>query len=64
MQYKKPNLIVYRLAQFLSWVLAWVVFRRRVLRNEIRNAKGPFVVIANHQCKLDFVNLIGLCPAP
>lgn len=64
MQYKKPNLIVYRLAQFLSWVLAWAVFRRRVLRNEIRDAKGPFVVIANHQCKLDFVNLIGLCPRP
>lgn len=27
-------------------------------RNEIKDQKGPFVVIANHQCAYDFVNLI------
>ena len=28
-------------------------------RNEIKGKKGPFVIIANHQAALDFVNLIG-----
>lgn len=59
MAYKKPSLFHYRVAQGAAWVLATFVFRRRFLRNEIKNKKGPFVVIANHQAALDFVNLIG-----
>ena len=35
-----------------------------MLRNEIRRVKGPYVVIANHQCALDFVNLIGATRRP
>jgi len=64
MKYTKPNLFCYRVAQAVSWVAATVVFRRRVLRNEIRDKKGAFVVIANHQSQLDFVNLIGLTRRP
>lgn len=59
MKYKKPNLICYRIAQIVSWLAATVVFKRKILRNEIRGKKGPFVVIANHEAALDFVNLIG-----
>lgn len=64
MAYKKPSLFHYRVAQGAAWVLATFVFRRRILRNEIKGKKGPFVVIANHQAALDFVNLIGATSRP
>lgn len=35
-----------------------------MLRNEIKDQNGPFVVIANHQCAYDFVNLICACKRP
>ncbi len=60
MHYKKPNLLFYRIAQIAAWFVATFVFKRKILRNEIKGKKGPFVVIANHQAMLDFVNLIGL----
>ena len=64
MKYTKPNLICYRIAQMVSWLVATLVFGRKMLRNEIKGKKGPFVVIANHQAALDFVNLIGACSRP
>ena len=64
MDYQRPNRFVYALAQAASWVLATFVFRRKFLRNEIRGKDGPFVVIANHQAALDFVNLIGATKRP
>lgn len=60
MNYIKPNQICYRIAQGVSWVAAKLIFGRKILRNEIKGKKGAFVVIANHQAALDFVNLIGL----
>lgn len=57
--YKKPHLIFYRLAQFVSNVVAGLIFKRKFIRNEIKDKKGPFIVIANHEAALDFVNLIG-----
>ena len=60
MEYKKPSLIHYRIAQAVSWVVSTLIFGRRIRRNELRGVKGPFVVVANHQAALDFVNLIGL----
>lgn len=64
MKYQKPNLICYRLAQLVSWIVATFLFRRKYLRNEIRGKEGPFVVIANHEAALDFVNLIGATSRP
>ncbi len=64
MSYQKPSLWRYRLAQGVCQIFARVFFRRKVLRNEIKNAKGPFVLICNHQCAFDFVNLIGLTKRP
>lgn len=55
----KQSLKTYRFAQFLSSVIAKVVFRNKHLRNEIKGKKGPMVIIANHQAALDFVTLIG-----
>ena len=62
--YQKPNLLCYRLAQAVGQIVAAFIFKRKILRNEIRTAKGPFVVIANHQAAYDFVNLIGICKRP
>ena len=64
MGYQKPNTIVYRLAQGISWLVARAVFRLKMLRNEIKDREGPYLVIANHQCALDFVNLIGATSRP
>lgn len=62
--YRKPSRLHYALAKAVSWLAAKVVFRRKMLRNEIKNADGPFVVIANHEAALDFVNLIGATKRP
>lgn len=60
MHYKKPNLFCYRLAQAVSNIVARLVFKRKILRNEIKDVKGPYLVIANHQAAYDFVNLMGV----
>ena len=60
----KRNIFIYRLAQAASFIVAKFIFKRKFLRNEIKGKKGPFVVIANHQCALDFVNLIGATKTP
>jgi len=57
--YKKPNQIAYRLAQAAAFLFGAIVFKRKVLRNEIKGVKGPYVILANHQAAYDFVNLIG-----
>ena len=64
MKYQKPNLFVYRFAQLVSWLAATLVFRLKMGRNDIKNKEGAFLVIANHQCALDFVNLIGATRRP
>lgn len=64
MRHPTPNPFCYGLVRVLSQLAACVLFRRKYLRNEIRNASGPFVVIANHQTALDFVNLFGACKKP
>jgi len=63
-RYTRPSLPHYRFAQVVCGLVAGVVFRRKILRNEIRGKKGPFVVLANHQAMLDFVTLIGASARP
>ena len=64
MNYKKPSLLCYWIAQAAAWLVATFIFRRKFKRNEIKGKHGPFVVIANHQAALDFVNLIGATSRP
>ena len=64
MKYKKPSWLHYKFAQFVCGIVARFIFKFKILRNEIKDKKGPFVVIANHQAAYDFVNLIGLCKRP
>lgn len=60
----RPNRLYYRIAQVVSWFVATFVYHRKIRRNELRGKKGPFVVIANHESMLDFVNLIGTAARP
>lgn len=64
MNYNKPSALHYKFAQIVSWFVANFIFRRKFIRNEIKDKKGPFVVIANHEAVLDFVNLIGATKRP
>ena len=64
MNYNKPNVFFYRIAQCACWLVAKLVFRRQILRNEIKGKKGTFVVIANHGAALDFVNVLSAVPRP
>ena len=50
--------------QGLSGIIARVVFRRRLLRNEIKDKKGPMVIIGNHEAALDFTTLVGATKQP
>lgn len=56
---RKQNILVYRFVQAISIIVSKLIFRCKTLRNEIKGKEGPFVVIANHACALDFVNLVG-----
>ncbi len=60
----KANMKTYRLAQFLSSIIAKVVFNRKYIRNELKGQKGPIVVICNHQAALDFTTMIGATKEP
>lgn len=60
----KHNIFLYSIFRFLSNVFAKVKFKREFLRNEIKDKKGPFVIISNHAAALDFVNLIGATKRP
>ena len=56
-KYKKPNLIVYSIYRLICKVIAKYVFNTKIIRNEIENLDGPYVVLANHESKIDFINL-------
>ena len=62
---KKPySMLHYRIAQGASWLVSRLIFRVKYKRNHLKYAKGPYVVIANHQAALDFVNLITATSRP
>ena len=54
----------YSIVRTLAWFVAVFAFRRKIRRNEIRGKKGPYLIIANHEASLDFVNLIGATREP
>ena len=60
----KQSKFCYRITQVVAFFVAKFIFKRKFVRNEIKGKKGPFVVIANHQASLDFVNLIGATKTP
>lgn len=60
----KQNKFLYGAMKLAANTVSRVKFKREFLRNEIKDKKGPFVVIANHAAALDFVNLIGATSEP
>lgn len=61
---RKPNRFIYRIAQVGSWFIAKYLFRRKIIRNELKKKKGPIIVLANHQAALDFANIINAVKQP
>ena len=55
--YRKPNPIIYGIFTFMSIILSWLKFNLKIEKNELKGVKGPYVVIANHESALDFVNV-------
>ena len=55
----KQSRFWYTITRIAAGFVSRFIFKRRFLRNEIKGKKGPFVIIANHQASLDFVNLMG-----
>ena len=55
--YKKPNPLIYYLYYFLCKLISKFVFNTKILRNEIKGLKGPYVVLANHESQIDCINL-------
>lgn len=56
----RQSSICYAIARVVCGIVSRFLFKRKVVRNELKGKKGPLVVIANHQSAYDFVNLIGL----
>ena len=59
MRKRKQSRFWYRITRIAAWFYAKLVFKRKIIRNELKGKKGPLVIIANHQAALDFVNLMG-----
>lgn len=55
----KQSILNYRFAQFCLRLVSLFIFKRKIRKNELKGHKGPCVIIANHQCSLDFASLIG-----
>lgn len=56
-KYKKPNSFYYSLFKLISKFLSKFIFNTKIIRNELKDVKGPFVVLANHEAAIDFINL-------
>lgn len=57
-QYREPSTVVYFLFKFLSKIVSRFLYHPTVIRNELKNEKGPIVLLANHESSLDVVNVV------
>ena len=60
--YNKPKKSTYNFYRFLFKIASKCMFNVKIKRNDLKNKKGPFLVIANHQSEIDFVNLMAAIP--
>ncbi len=56
-KFKKPSFFVYGIFYCIAKIISKWKFNLEIKRNEIKKAKGPYVVIANHESSIDFINL-------
>lgn len=61
--YKKPSWFIYHfIFKVGSKFYAKFKLNLKVLRNEVKRKKGPYVVIANHESVIDFMTLGSIMP--
>lgn len=58
--YNKPNVCAYRFTTGLANIVVNGIYQRKYIRNELKHIKGPYVLICNHQCKLDGLYVFGI----
>jgi len=58
--YKKPSSVAYWFLTMICRILSIFVFKRKILRNELKGVDGPFVLLGNHECALDCANTAGI----
>lgn len=56
--YRKPSTLAYFLFRTLSKIVSKFLYNPKILRNELKNVDGPFVLLANHESALDVVNIV------
>lgn len=56
-KYKKPNAVVYKLFYWACKLIAKLKFNLKINRNELKTAKSPYVILANHESSIDFINV-------
>ncbi len=57
-KFEKPNYIVYGVLLFVCKIISKFKFNLKIEKNEIKKVKGPYVIIANHESAIDFINVV------
>ena len=57
-KFKIPNFLIYGILQLASKLISKFKFNLKIEKNEIKKLKGPYVVIANHESSIDFINMV------
>lgn len=55
---KSPSTLMYGIFRIISKLISKFVFNLKITKNDIKNIKGPYIIIANHESFIDFINLV------
>lgn len=56
--FKKPNPLIYPIGKLCAKIYTKFVLNLKVEKNETKNAKRPYVLLANHEASIDFMSLL------
>lgn len=56
-RFKKPNIIIYYLFRFISFLITKLKFNLKIGKNDVKKQKGPYIILGNHESFIDFINL-------
>ena len=60
--YKKPNWFMYGIFSLCTKLYSKFFLNLKILKNELKGYKGSCVIIANHECVIDFMTLGATLP--
>lgn len=60
--YRKPNIFLVGIVKAISKLACTLLFRIRVIRNELKGSSGRRVIIANHESAVDFLTAYAVMP--